>query len=108
MRAILRGAVVTIVPLAVVLAAKLDAADRKIAATPAFSAHELTQPPQRDWITNGGNVLNQRYSPLTLLNRGKSMGTHAKPGVSKEAVLDMMAGGAEMKSLMGDLEGVTI
>ena len=45
---------------------------------------------------------------FTLLNRGKSMGTHAKPGVSKEAVLDMMAGGAEMKTLMRDLDGVTI
>ena len=36
------------------------------------------------------------------------MGTHAKTGVTKEAVLDMMAGGAEMQTLMGDLEGVTI
>jgi len=45
---------------------------------------------------------------FTLLNRGKSMGTHSKPGVSKEAVLDMMAGGAEMKTLMHDLDGVTI
>jgi simple sugar transport system ATP-binding protein len=36
------------------------------------------------------------------------MGTHAKTGVSKEAVLDMMAGGAEMKTLMHDLDGVTI
>jgi simple sugar transport system ATP-binding protein len=36
------------------------------------------------------------------------MGTHAKTDVSKEAVLDMMAGGAEMQTLMQDLEGVTI
>ena len=37
--------------------------------TPAFSARDLTQPPRRDWITNGGNVFNQRYSPLTQINR---------------------------------------
>ena len=95
MRAILRGAVVAIVPLAVVLAVKLDAADRKIAAAPAFSAHDLTQLPQRNWITNGGNVLNQRYSPLTLLNRDNvkdlkalwrtSMGSGALPNNSGQA-----------------------
>jgi simple sugar transport system ATP-binding protein len=45
---------------------------------------------------------------FTLLNRGKSMGTYAKADISKEALLDMMAGGAEMATLMEDLEGVTI
>src|SRR3954452_1372615 len=95
MRAILRGAVVAIVPLSVVLAVKLDAADRKIAAAPAFLAADLTQLPQRNWITNGGNVLNQRYSPLTLLNRDNvknlkalwrtSMGSGALPNNSGQA-----------------------
>ena len=95
MRAILRGAAVAIVPLTVVLAVKLDAADRKIAAAPPFSAHDLTQLPQRDWITNGGNIFNQRYSPLTLLNRGNvkdlkalwrtSMGSGASPSNSGQA-----------------------
>ncbi|KAF3998871.1 simple sugar transport system ATP-binding protein [Glaciimonas immobilis] len=45
---------------------------------------------------------------FTLLNRGKSMGTFTKDNVSKEAVLDMMAGGAEMQTLMNQLEGIRI
>ena len=36
---------------------------------PAFSAKELTASPTDSWITNGGNVYNQRYSPLTRINR---------------------------------------
>ncbi|HUO67935.1 MAG TPA: PQQ-binding-like beta-propeller repeat protein, partial [Gammaproteobacteria bacterium] len=36
---------------------------------PAFSGKELTAPPTDQWITNGGNVYNQRYSPLTRINR---------------------------------------
>ncbi len=36
---------------------------------PAFSAGELTAWPTNNWITNGGNVYNQRYSPLTGINR---------------------------------------
>jgi len=60
------------------------------------------------FITHNVNHAYPIGDRFTLLNRGKSMGTHAKPGVSKEAVLDMMAGGAEMKTLMDDLDGVTI
>ena len=60
------------------------------------------------FITHNVNHAYPIGDSFTLLNRGKSMGTHAKPGVSKEAVLDMMAGGAEMKTLMHDLDGVTI
>ncbi|MEF2268070.1 Galactose/methyl galactoside import ATP-binding protein MglA [compost metagenome] len=45
---------------------------------------------------------------FTLLNRGKSLGTFTKDTVSKEALLDMMAGGAEMQTLMSELDGVTI
>jgi alcohol dehydrogenase (cytochrome c) len=36
---------------------------------PAFSAKELTALPVASWLTNGGNLLNQRYSPLTEINR---------------------------------------
>jgi simple sugar transport system ATP-binding protein len=60
------------------------------------------------FITHNVNHAYPIGDRFTLLNRGKSMGTHAKTGVSKEAVLDMMAGGAEMKTLMHDLDGVTI
>ncbi len=45
---------------------------------------------------------------FTLLNRRKSLGTFAKSAVAGDEVLDMMAGGAEMKELMSDLESVTI
>jgi alcohol dehydrogenase (cytochrome c) len=43
--------------------------EQEIARAPAFSAEQLTQLPQSDWITNGGNVFNQRYSPLVRINR---------------------------------------
>jgi glucose dehydrogenase len=29
----------------------------------------LTAPPTADWPTNGGSLYNQRYSPLTSINR---------------------------------------
>ena len=46
-----------------------QAEPRRIATAPAFNARALTSNPTKDWITNGGNVFNQRYSPLTLLDR---------------------------------------
>ncbi len=71
------------------------AAERKIAAAPAFNAKQLTAPPTQNWITNGGNVFNQRYSPLTLLDRDNvkdlkalwrtSMGSGANPNNSGQA-----------------------
>ncbi len=45
---------------------------------------------------------------FTVLNRGKSMGTYTKETISKDEVLDMMAGGAEMQKMMAELDGVTI
>ena len=36
---------------------------------PAFTAKQLTAWPRDGWITNGGNLFNQRYSPLTQINR---------------------------------------
>jgi alcohol dehydrogenase (cytochrome c) len=39
------------------------------ARSPAFSARQLTALPTTGWITNGGNVYNQRYSPLTQIDR---------------------------------------
>src|SRR5262245_10949049 len=36
---------------------------------PAFSAPKLTAPPTTSWPTNGGNLYNQRYSPLNGINR---------------------------------------
>lgn len=40
-----------------------------IVPAPAFSAAELTALPTEQWITNGGNTYNQRYSPLSQINR---------------------------------------
>jgi alcohol dehydrogenase (cytochrome c) len=34
-----------------------------------FSATTLSAPPTTGWPTNGGNLYNQRYSPLTAINR---------------------------------------
>ena len=42
---------------------------QRIATAPAFGAGELVAPPARNWITNGGNILNQRYSTLDQINR---------------------------------------
>ncbi|TAL99431.1 MAG: sugar ABC transporter ATP-binding protein [Rhodanobacter sp.] len=42
---------------------------------------------------------------FTLLNRGQSMGTFAKNDISKEEVLNMMAGGTDIQSLVDELEG---
>jgi quinohemoprotein ethanol dehydrogenase len=36
---------------------------------PPFTAQQLRALPTSDWITNGGNLFNQRYSPLTAINR---------------------------------------
>jgi simple sugar transport system ATP-binding protein len=41
---------------------------------------------------------------FTLLNRGRSMGSFAKAAITKDEVLDMMAGGAEMRQLTRALE----
>ena len=60
------------------------------------------------FITHNVNHAYPVADSFTLLNRGKSLGTYAKADVSKEAVLDMMAGGAEMHKLMAELDGVTI
>ena len=34
-----------------------------------FSAARLTAPAATSWPTNGGNLYNQRYSPLTAIDR---------------------------------------
>jgi len=44
-------------------------ADSSDGAAPAFSGDKLKAHPVDGWITNGGNVYNQRYSPLDQINR---------------------------------------
>lgn len=60
------------------------------------------------FITHNVNHAYPIGDSFTLLNRGKSLGTYTKATVSKDEVLDMMAGGAEMQKLMSQLDGVTI
>ena len=44
-------------------------AQTKRQAAGTFTAAALTAPPAANWPTNGGNLYNQRYSPLTAINR---------------------------------------
>jgi len=37
---------------------------------PAYTAKQLTELPVAGWTTNGGNIYNQRFSPLTEINAG--------------------------------------
>jgi glucose dehydrogenase len=46
-----------------------NAPSATITPSPAFSNKQLVGQPSTDWITNGGNLYNQRYSPLTAINR---------------------------------------
>jgi alcohol dehydrogenase (cytochrome c) len=45
------------------------AQQRAPASPPKFTAQQLTAPAPTGWITNGGNLYNQRYSPLKQINR---------------------------------------
>jgi quinohemoprotein ethanol dehydrogenase len=41
-----------------------------ITPAPAFSMEDLAADPKENWITNGGNLANQRYSPLDQIDTG--------------------------------------
>ena len=43
--------------------------ERSIAPAPAFTGADLTPLPTTGWLTNGGDLFNRRYSPLTEINR---------------------------------------
>jgi simple sugar transport system ATP-binding protein len=45
---------------------------------------------------------------FTLLNRGRSMGTFTRETITKDDMLDLMAGGEEMHELSQELAGVAI
>ena len=51
------------------VAAQQSADVPRIEPAPAFSGERLASLPREDWITNGGNVYNQRYSPLSEIDR---------------------------------------
>ena len=52
-----------------VAAGQTGEAPPPVAKAPAFSAAELVRLPARNWVTNGGNIYNQRYSTLGQINR---------------------------------------
>jgi quinohemoprotein ethanol dehydrogenase len=76
-------------------AAALAASGPQPPRSPAFTARDLMAHPRQAWITNGGNLFNQRYSPLTQINRDNvaqlkalwrtGMGSGAGPGNSGQA-----------------------
>jgi len=43
---------------------------RPIVPAPAFTPDQLLASPTTGWLTNGGSYYNQRWSPLTAINRG--------------------------------------
>ena len=58
-----------IAALAAALCSTSALAQRPPAAPPKFTAKQLANPSTEAWITNGGNLYNQRWSPLALVNR---------------------------------------
>jgi glucose dehydrogenase len=42
----------------------------QIKPAPAYTPQQLLAPPTTGWLTNGGTLFNQRYSPLASINRG--------------------------------------
>ena len=60
-----------------VLAASAAVSDPAIKVAPAFKPTQLSALPTNGWITNGGNLYNQRYSPLTQINRDTVKGMKA-------------------------------
>jgi simple sugar transport system ATP-binding protein len=60
------------------------------------------------FITHNANHAYPVGDSFTILNHGRSLGTYTKGTITKDELIDMMAGGAEMKSIMSELAGVTI
>jgi alcohol dehydrogenase (cytochrome c) len=54
----------------VVLAASAQTQVPVVPPAPAFTAAQLQAMPTTGWLTNGGNLYNQRFSPLEQINRG--------------------------------------
>jgi alcohol dehydrogenase (cytochrome c) len=52
-------------------------APRSIEPAPAFAGSDLTTLPSSGWLTNGGDLFNRRYSPLTQINADNVAGLKA-------------------------------
>jgi quinohemoprotein ethanol dehydrogenase len=71
------GLVGVLASLALPMAVAQQAATPAVDAAPAFTAQQLLAQPAKDWITNGGSLYNQRYSPLKQINRTNVAGLRA-------------------------------
>jgi quinohemoprotein ethanol dehydrogenase len=69
MKAISLAALTVVLGAATAEAQRAPAPAAAGAPPPKFTARQLTAAPVGGWITNGGNVYNQRYSPLSLINK---------------------------------------
>ncbi|HWW78656.1 MAG TPA: hypothetical protein VNY82_03615, partial [Steroidobacteraceae bacterium] len=72
-----RRVTVALAAVACVVGRSALAGDTGIQRAPAFDAKQLTTLPTADWITNGGTLFNQRYSPLKSLNKDNVSGLKA-------------------------------
>ena len=51
-----------------------EGGELRVPLAPAFSARQLTALPEENWVTNGGTLFNQRYSPLSQISRSNVAG----------------------------------
>ena len=54
---------------AALCALAMGAHAQSIRRAPAFAPADLVAAPKTDWATNGGDLSNRRWSPLTAINR---------------------------------------
>src|SRR5512138_3105808 len=65
----MRALVAVALPALVVAVLAVSAVAQQKPASRNFSTEVLTELPTNNWPTNGGNLYNQRYSPLKAINR---------------------------------------
>lgn len=63
----LKGALAVVASVAALWSTAAGA--QQITPAPAFTGKELAAQPRENWPTNGGSLFNQRYSPLTQINK---------------------------------------
>jgi alcohol dehydrogenase (cytochrome c) len=73
-----------------------------ISPSPAFGVDELLASPREGWITNGGSVFNQRYSPLDQVNRDTVGDLKAVRRISLDGSGDAAGYSAEAQPIVHD------